>query len=175
MVGLLLAPAALFHGKNAGTHLETAVWSAETVRTGVENSKSLPFTWIQTPKHPTRSVVTIPNTPSRPVSCSCKIKKKQNLGKEFITFQDGGKSECLVPEGLFCLTILQQTGPAAASTRLGVVTSNIRGYFDVLLTVHLSIFISVINQLDAQNFCFTISFCHASTCFEHMCSKHVEA
>ena len=30
-------------------------------------------------------------------------------------------------------------------------------YFDVLLTVHL-IFISVINQLDAQHFCFTISF-----------------
>jgi len=37
----------------------------------------------------------------------------------------------------------------------------------VLLTVHLSIFISVINQLDAQNFCFTISLFHASTCFEH--------
>ena len=32
-------------------------------------------------------------------------------------------------------------------------------FFNVLLTVlHLSIFISVINQLDAQNFCFTISF-----------------
>ena len=31
-------------------------------------------------------------------------------------------------------------------------------FFDVLLTVHLTIFISVINQLDAQNFCFTISF-----------------
>jgi len=30
--------------------------------------------------------------------------------------------------------------------------------FDVLLTVHLSIFISVINQLDVQSFCFTISF-----------------
>ena len=30
--------------------------------------------------------------------------------------------------------------------------------FDVLLTVHLSKFISVINQLDAQNFCFTLSF-----------------
>jgi len=30
-------------------------------------------------------------------------------------------------------------------------------------------FISVINQLDAQNFCFTISLFHASTCFEHMC------
>ena len=42
-------------------------------------------------------------------------------------------------------------------------------YFDVLLTVHLSIFISVINQLDAQNFCFTISLFHSSTCFEHMC------
>ena len=48
-------------------------------------------------------------------------------------------------------------------------------FFCVLLTVHLSIFISVINQLDAQNFCFTISLFHASTCFEHMCSKHVEA
>ena len=45
------------------------------------------------------------------------------------------------------------------------------GGFDVLLTVHLSIFISVINQLDAQNFCFTISLFHASTCFEHMCSS----
>jgi hypothetical protein len=43
--------------------------------------------------------------------------------------------------------------------------------FDVLLTVHLSIFISVINQLDAQNFCFTVSLVHASTCFEHMCSS----
>ena len=43
--------------------------------------------------------------------------------------------------------------------------------FDVLLTVHLSIFISVFNQLDAQNFCFTISLFHASTCFEHMCSS----
>jgi len=40
-------------------------------------------------------------------------------------------------------------------------------YFDVLLTVHLSIFILVINQLDEKNFCFTISLFHASTCFEH--------
>jgi len=37
------------------------------------------------------------------------------------------------------------------------------------------LFISVINQLHAQNFCFTISLFNASTCFEHMCSKHVEA
>ena len=44
-------------------------------------------------------------------------------------------------------------------------------FFDVLLTVHLSIFNSIINQLDAQNFCFTISLFHASTCFEHMCSS----
>jgi len=38
--------------------------------------------------------------------------------------------------------------------------------FYVLLTVRL-IFILVINQLDAQNFCFTITLFHASTCFEH--------
>ena len=44
-------------------------------------------------------------------------------------------------------------------------------FFDVLLTVHLSIFISVINQLDAQNVCFATSLFHASTCFEHMCSS----
>jgi len=47
--------------------------------------------------------------------------------------------------------------------------------FDVLLAVHLSIFNSVINQIDAQNFCLTISLFHSSTGFEHMCSKHVEA
>ena len=33
------------------------------------------------------------------------------------------------------------------------------------------LFMSVINQLDAQNFCFTISLFHACTCFEHMCSS----
>ena len=44
-------------------------------------------------------------------------------------------------------------------------------FFYFLLTVRLSIFISVINQLDAQNFCFAISLFHASTCFEHMCSS----
>jgi len=43
--------------------------------------------------------------------------------------------------------------------------------FDVLLTVHLSIFISVINQLHAQNLCFAIGLFNASTCFEHMCSS----
>ena len=31
--------------------------------------------------------------------------------------------------------------------------------------------VSVINQIDAQNFCFTISLFHSSTCFEHMCSS----
>ena len=44
-------------------------------------------------------------------------------------------------------------------------------FFHVLLTVHLNIFISVINQLDAQYFCFRISLFHASTCFEHTCSS----
>ena len=37
--------------------------------------------------------------------------------------------------------------------------------FYVLLTLHLSIFIVVINQLDALNF--IISLFQASTCFEH--------
>jgi len=36
---------------------------------------------------------------------------------------------------------------------------------------HEDFFISVVNQLDAQNFCFTVSLFHASTCFEHMCSS----
>jgi len=45
-------------------------------------------------------------------------------------------------------------------------SDNNNGCFDVLLTVHLSIFISVINQHDAQNVCFTIGLFHASTCFE---------
>jgi hypothetical protein len=52
-----------------------------------------------------------------------------------------------------------------------VITPKHVAAFDVLLTVHLSIFISVINQLDAQNFCFIVSLFHASTCFEHMCSS----
>jgi len=40
-------------------------------------------------------------------------------------------------------------------------------FLNVLLTVYLSIFILVINQLNAQNFCFTINLFHVSTCFEH--------
>jgi len=34
-------------------------------------------------------------------------------------------------------------------------------------TKHTWAFILATNQLDAQNFCFTISLFHASTCFEH--------
>jgi len=41
-------------------------------------------------------------------------------------------------------------------------------FFDVLLTVYLSLFISVINQLDAQHFYFTIILFHSSTFFEHI-------
>ena len=52
-----------------------------------------------------------------------------------------------------------------------VLKNNIKIYIKTALTF----FISVINQLDAQNFCFTLILFHASTCFKHMCSKHVEA
>jgi len=41
----------------------------------------------------------------------------------------------------------------------------------VLIIKHTWEFISVINQLGAQFFCFTVSLFHASTCFEHMCSS----
>ena len=34
-----------------------------------------------------------------------------------------------------------------------------------------SVFMSVTNQLDAQNFCFTVGLFHASTCFEQTCSS----
>ena len=43
-------------------------------------------------------------------------------------------------------------------------------FFGVLLTVHLSIFILVINQLDAQNFCFTISFISCLYMFRTPCA-----
>ena len=36
------------------------------------------------------------------------------------------------------------------------------------VTTYILVFISVINQLDAQNLYFTISLFHASTCFEHV-------
>jgi len=45
-------------------------------------------------------------------------------------------------------------------------SSNTFIFFDVLLTVHLSIFILVISQLDAK-ICLRISLFHACTCFEH--------
>jgi len=43
-------------------------------------------------------------------------------------------------------------------TSIQVTTSTCMTNFDVLLTLHLSIFISVISELDAQHFCFTIIF-----------------
>ena len=47
--------------------------------------------------------------------------------------------------------------------------------FDVLLTaLHLSIFSSVINQLDAQNFCFTISLFRSLYMFRAPCAHHQE-
>jgi len=60
---------------------------------------------------------------------------------------------------------IRDTSDAVYGTYLKTVEMTSR--FDVLLTVHLSIFILVINPLDAQNVCFTVSLFHASTCFEH--------
>jgi hypothetical protein len=47
-------------------------------------------------------------------------------------------------------------------------------FFDVLLTMHLSIFILVINQLDAQNFCFTVSFISCLYMLRAPCAHHQE-
>ena len=44
-----------------------------------------------------------------------------------------------------------------APTCFGLHKSSLRIFFNVLLTVHFSIFILVINQLYAQRFCFTTS------------------
>ena len=44
-----------------------------------------------------------------------------------------------------------------------LVKENVRGS----LFPNYDQFILAIKQLDAQNFCFTISLFHASTCFEH--------
>ena len=41
----------------------------------------------------------------------------------------------------------------------------------VAIVVQFEQFVSVINQLDTQNFCFTISLFYVSTCFRHMCSS----
>jgi len=46
-------------------------------------------------------------------------------------------------------------------------------FFDVLLTVHLNIFISVFNQLDAQNL-FHNKFYFMSLHVSSTCWKHVE-
>jgi len=39
--------------------------------------------------------------------------------------------------------------------------------FEILFILILTLLILVINQLDAQNFCFTVSLFRASTCLEH--------
>jgi len=65
----------------------------------------------------------------------------------------------------------------------GTASLVVRIFFDILLTVHLSIFISVFNQLGAQNLFYTYRRDDTRGCLmqfwppddEHMCSKHVEA
>ena len=75
-----------------------------------------------------------------------------------------------------CCTLVLNSGiacyqPIHSILLLGLPSKTNMLNSDILLTVHLSIFISVINQLDIQNFCFTITLFHASTCFKHMCSS----
>jgi len=45
-----------------------------------------------------------------------------------------------------------------APNNCGIIVTKSKTFFDVLLTVHLSIFTSVINQLDAQNVSFYSKF-----------------
>jgi len=58
-----------------------------------------------------------------------------------------------------------------------VLKNNIKIYIKTYIKTapiapkHVGAFISVINQLDAQHFLFTLSLFHASTCFEPMCSS----
>ena len=53
--------------------------------------------------------------------------------------------------------------------------TNKQTLFYVLLTVHLSIFILVINQLDAQNLFYNKFISMPLHVSSNMCSKHVEA
>ena len=71
-----------------------------------------------------------------------------------------------------------KTGEGASKRGIFKFSSSLIYYFKNPLNVSNKInpkqsltFISVINQLDAQNFCFTISLFHAPTCFEHMRSS----
>ena len=106
-----------------------------------------------------------------------------NVEKYYRSGQDtDGIVHCVLDNLGYKYTLRKRNTPCSSTTTMVARTHlNVTLYvqclscFDVLLTVHLSIFMSVINQLDAQHFCFTISLFHASTCFEHMCSKHVEA
>jgi hypothetical protein len=55
-----------------------------------------------------------------------------------------------------------------------VMDVSVFNYFDILLTVHLSIFISVINQLDAQNVLFNNKFISFLYMFRTPCAYHQE-
>ena len=92
-----------------------------------------------------------------------------------LTYSGGPGIKCVILTEFVVFSCSTSIQMFACYLKLGLTDPEIFHYstyfpicFDVLLTVHLSIFISVINQLDAQNFCFTISLFHASTCFEHI-------
>jgi len=65
---------------------------------------------------------------------------------------------------LILLASCQQT---CMTYTIAVCTVKISWWWTEELPETCSFFISVINQLDAQNFCFTIKLFHASTWFEH--------
>ena len=72
-------------------------------------------------------------------------------------------NNCSSPVGYFCTrSIIPYIYGCLAANTVCLLTS----FFDVLLTVHLSI-ILVINQLDAQILYIIINLLYASTCFEH--------
>ena len=87
-----------------------------------------------------------------------------------------------------CCTILHNLSDvlyrAIYHKQMSRITSDMQGYHcsssrstkrkHVLIKLQYKDFLYLnINQLDALNF--IMSLFHASTCFEHMCSKHVEA
>jgi len=90
------------------------------------------------------------------------------------TNQNVGISITALSEIINTLTRLI-SGCSALKMEIDSFEGSANQQYKTVLWHKYKIFISVINQLDAQNFCFTISFFHASTCFEHMFLKHVEA
>jgi len=94
--------------------------------------------------------------------------KITRLVEKFYSFNGTKYFSCFVDRASRYISVMK-TNLMHCFSSVYVVNQSI--HFDVLLTSQLSVFISAINQLDAHNFCFTISLFHASTCFEDICSS----